>query len=234
MRRSWRRSPCGISRSPTRCRTRRSALLARAGSGRTAASARGSGRARASPLVDCPAPTPEGVEHTRPRTAMAGSQAQESRWTWAAHGKIRTEEETTHQEGYVPVVTRRELLEAGVHFGHQTRRWNPKMQRYLFGERSGIYIIDLEKSLEGIEETLRVRPRSRPSPRNDPVHRHEEAGPGGRGRAREPRGHAVREPSVARRDADQLHDHLAPARSACASCGRWSPRARWTTCPRRK
>ena len=53
----------------------------------------------------------------------------------------------------MPVVTRRELLEAGVHFGHQTRRWNPKMQRYLFGERSGIYIIDLEKSLAGIEET---------------------------------------------------------------------------------
>jgi small subunit ribosomal protein S2 len=53
----------------------------------------------------------------------------------------------------VPVVTRRELLEAGVHFGHQTRRWNPKMGRYLYGERSGIYIIDLEKSLEGIEET---------------------------------------------------------------------------------
>jgi small subunit ribosomal protein S2 len=52
----------------------------------------------------------------------------------------------------VPVVTRRELLEAGVHFGHQTRRWNPKMQRYLFGERSGIYIIDLEKSLAGLEE----------------------------------------------------------------------------------
>jgi len=52
----------------------------------------------------------------------------------------------------VPVVTRRELLEAGVHFGHQTRRWNPKMGRYLYGERSGIYIIDLEKSLSGIEE----------------------------------------------------------------------------------
>jgi small subunit ribosomal protein S2 len=52
----------------------------------------------------------------------------------------------------VPVVTRRELLEAGVHFGHQTRRWNPKMQRYLFGERSGIYIVDLEKSLAGLEE----------------------------------------------------------------------------------
>ncbi|MGE5227345.1 MAG: 30S ribosomal protein S2, partial [Planctomycetaceae bacterium] len=56
------------------------------------------------------------------------------------------------KESLVPVVTRRELLEAGVHFGHQTRRWNPKMQRYLFGERSGIYIIDLEKSLSGLEE----------------------------------------------------------------------------------
>ena len=52
----------------------------------------------------------------------------------------------------MPVVTRRELLEAGVHFGHQTRRWNPKMKRYLFGERSGIYIIDLEQSLSGLEE----------------------------------------------------------------------------------
>lgn len=50
------------------------------------------------------------------------------------------------------VVTRRELLEAGVHFGHQTRRWNPKMGRYLFGERAGIYIIDLEKTLVGLEE----------------------------------------------------------------------------------
>jgi small subunit ribosomal protein S2 len=53
----------------------------------------------------------------------------------------------------VPVVTRRELLEAGVHFGHQTRRWNPKMRRFIFGERSGIYIIDLEKSLQGVERS---------------------------------------------------------------------------------
>ena len=56
----------------------------------------------------------------------------------------------------MPVVTRRELLEAGVHFGHQTRRWNPKMRRYIFGERSGIYIIDLEKSLPGLERRPRV------------------------------------------------------------------------------
>jgi small subunit ribosomal protein S2 len=49
------------------------------------------------------------------------------------------------------VTTRRQLLEAGVHFGHQTRRWNPKMQRFIYGERSGIYIIDLEKTLQGLE-----------------------------------------------------------------------------------
>jgi small subunit ribosomal protein S2 len=52
----------------------------------------------------------------------------------------------------VSVVTMRELLEAGVHFGHQTRRWNPKMRRYIFGERGGIYIIDLTKTSELLEE----------------------------------------------------------------------------------
>jgi small subunit ribosomal protein S2 len=46
----------------------------------------------------------------------------------------------------------RELLEAGVHFGHQTRRWNPKMRRYIFAERGGIYIIDLQKTQELLEE----------------------------------------------------------------------------------
>ncbi len=49
------------------------------------------------------------------------------------------------------VVTLKELLEAGVHFGHQTRRWNPKMRRFIFTERNGIYIIDLLKTLNGIE-----------------------------------------------------------------------------------
>ena len=51
------------------------------------------------------------------------------------------------------VVTMRELLEAGVHFGHQTRRWDPKMRRYIFGERGGIYIIDLTKTQELLEES---------------------------------------------------------------------------------
>jgi small subunit ribosomal protein S2 len=50
-----------------------------------------------------------------------------------------------------PVVTMRQLLEAGVHFGHQTRRWNPKMKRFIHGERNGIYIIDLQQTLVRIE-----------------------------------------------------------------------------------
>jgi small subunit ribosomal protein S2 len=51
----------------------------------------------------------------------------------------------------MPVVTMRQLLEAGVHFGHQTRRWNPKMKRFIFTERNGIYILDLQQTMEGIE-----------------------------------------------------------------------------------
>jgi small subunit ribosomal protein S2 len=47
----------------------------------------------------------------------------------------------------------KELLEAGVHFGHQTRRWNPKMKKYIFIERNGIYIIDLQKTLKALQET---------------------------------------------------------------------------------
>ena len=49
------------------------------------------------------------------------------------------------------VVTMRQMLEAGVHFGHQTRKWNPKMKRFIFGERNGIYIIDLEQTLTRVE-----------------------------------------------------------------------------------
>ena len=54
------------------------------------------------------------------------------------------------------VVEMKALLEAGVHFGHQTRRWNPKMKKFIFIERNGIYIIDLQKTLRQIEEAYRV------------------------------------------------------------------------------
>ncbi|GGH63386.1 30S ribosomal protein S2 [Rothia aerolata] len=52
----------------------------------------------------------------------------------------------------MPVVTMRQLLDSGVHFGHQTRRWNPKMKRFIFTERNGIYIIDLQQSLAFIDQ----------------------------------------------------------------------------------
>ena len=59
-------------------------------------------------------------------------------------------------------VTMQELLEAGVHFGHQTRRWNPKMRRYIFGRRNGIYIIDLQKTMAMFDEAVEyVRQLSR-------------------------------------------------------------------------
>ena len=51
-------------------------------------------------------------------------------------------------------VTMKELLEAGVHFGHQTKRWNPKMKEYIFGQRNGIYIIDLQKTIRVFKDAL--------------------------------------------------------------------------------
>ena len=50
------------------------------------------------------------------------------------------------------VISMKQLLEAGVHFGHQTRRWNPKMKEYIFTERNGIYIIDLQKTVKKLDE----------------------------------------------------------------------------------
>jgi small subunit ribosomal protein S2 len=55
----------------------------------------------------------------------------------------------------LPAITMKELLEAGVHFGHQTKRWNPKMKEYIFGERNGIYIIDLQKTLKLFKDAAR-------------------------------------------------------------------------------
>ncbi len=54
------------------------------------------------------------------------------------------------------VISMKQLLEAGVHFGHQTRRWNPKMAEYIFAERNGIYIIDLQKTVKKVEEAYRA------------------------------------------------------------------------------
>ena len=60
---------------------------------------------------------------------------------------LSSAEAKTKEEKFMPVVSMKQLLEAGVHFGHQTRRWNPKMAQYIFTERNGIYIIDLQKTV---------------------------------------------------------------------------------------
>lgn len=61
-------------------------------------------------------------------------------------------EEKTREVHEMALISMKQLLEAGVHFGHQTRRWNPKMAEYIFTERNGIYIIDLQKTVKKVEE----------------------------------------------------------------------------------
>ncbi len=73
---------------------------------------------------------------------------------WFLHKLTAVEEKLKNKEDFTMsnVIAMKQLLEAGVHFGHQTRRWNPKMAEYIFTERNGIYIIDLQKTVKKIEE----------------------------------------------------------------------------------
>ena len=104
------------------------------------------------------------------------------------------------------VVTMRQLLESGVHFGHQTRRWNPKMKRFIFTERNGIYIIDLQQSLSFIDRAFEFV-------RETVAHGGTLLFVGTKRQAQEadlraghPRRHAVRQPALAGRHAHQLPD----------------------------
>ena len=76
------------------------------------------------------------------------------------------------------VVSMKQLLEAGVHFGHQTRRWNPKMATYIYTERNGIYIIDLQKTVKKLEEAYNFVRDLAANGQSIPVRRHQEAGAG--------------------------------------------------------
>ena len=110
------------------------------------------------------------------------------------------------------VVTMRQLLESGVHFGHQTRRWNPKMKRFIFTERNGIYIIDLQQSLSYIDRAYEFV-------KETVAHGGTIMFVGTKKQAQEaiaeqatPRRHALRQPALAGRHAHQLPDRLqAPA-----------------------
>ena len=74
------------------------------------------------------------------------------------------------------VISMKQLLEAGVHFGHQTRRWNPKMAPYIFTERNGIYIIDLQKTVKKIDEAYSFMMQAAATGKTDSLCRHEKAG----------------------------------------------------------
>ena len=101
----------------------------------------------------------------------------------------------------------KELLDAGVHFGHQTRRWNPKMKPFIFDARNGIHIIDLSKSLAQLEAACDFLHSDRGQRGQRPVRGHQEAGPGsgqGVGQVVRP---ALRDGALAGRHADQFqHD----------------------------
>ena len=90
------------------------------------------------------------------------------------------------------VVSMKQLLEAGVHFGHQTRRWNPKMAEYIYCERNGIYIIDLQKTVKKLEEAYNF---VRELAQNGQTL---------------PRRHVLCQCPLARRYAHQLQDHAHP------------------------
>ncbi|EPH95141.1 ribosomal protein S2 [Enterococcus faecalis 13-SD-W-01] len=70
---------------------------------------------------------------------------------WQAEDKKRKTNNQTGGNNKMAVISMKQLLEAGVHFGHQTRRWNPKMKKYIFTERNGIYIIDLQKTVKLVD-----------------------------------------------------------------------------------
>ncbi len=102
----------------------------------------------------------------------------------------------------------KELLEAGVHFGHQVKRWHPKMKKYIFGERNGIYIIDLQKTVKGLEEAYNFVKRRHHVRGARPFCRHKEAIAGRhKGRGTEI-GRFLCEPALARRHADKLLSQL--------------------------
>ena len=111
-------------------------------------------------------------------------------------------------------IAMKDLLEAGVHFGHQTKRWNPKMKEYIFGERNGIYIIDLGKTVKLFREAEEFVSQPRRRRPHDPVRRHQAPGPGRHRRRSAALRHVLRQRALARRPAHQLRDHSAQPRPA--------------------
>ena len=132
------------------------------------------------------------------------------------------------------VISMKQLLEAGVHFGHQTRRWNPKMAQYIFTERNGIYIIDLQKTVQQDRRSVRVRPRHRHAGQDDPVRRHEEAGAGIHRVRSEALQHVLCQQPLAGRHADQLPHHPDPYPPPERASTRWSSPVTFDLLPKKE
>ena len=118
----------------------------------------------------------------------------------------------------MPSISMKELLEAGVHFGHQTKRWNPKMKEYIFGERNGIYIVDLQKTLKLFKDAMRYVGEMAAARQDRSVRGHQTPGAGSRRRGSRPLLAVLREPALAGRTADQ-HDHGAEIHQALEGTG---------------
>src|SRR6266498_1354550 len=123
-------------------------------------------RSRREPYVLCYRPPGPGFSRATTHACLRDSNGARSRmWSGSGHPATprtrrpwdagQAEAKPDRPERItLAVVTMRQLLETSVHFGHQTQRWNPKMKRYIYGERNGIYIIDLQKTMESIESTF--------------------------------------------------------------------------------
>ena len=173
---------------------------------------------------------PEPTRTTRPRHTAWSTHADRSDRDGAgrAHSPPAPGDEVrggmNRQEvATVPSVSMRQLLEAGVHFGHQTRRWNPKMKPFIFAERNGIHIIDLAQTVQRLDVALEFVRET--VARGDQVLfvGHQEAGPGAGRPGGGPRQPAVRQQALARRHAHQLRDHQ-EAHRACSSSSRHASR----------
>ena len=106
----------------------------------------------------------------------------------------------------LPDFSMRQLLEAGVHFGHQTHRWNPKMAPYIFGARNNIHIIDLSQTVPLLHQALKLVSDTVAERRPRAVRRHQAPGFGHRCRCCQAFGPVLCQLPLARRHADQLED----------------------------
>ena len=114
----------------------------------------------------------------------------------------------------IPIYTMRQLLEAGVHFGHHTRRWNPEMAPYIFGVRNGVHIIDLEQTVPMLHRALQAMRDVAAGGRPRALRRHQAPGAGADRRGGQALRPVLRQSPLARRHAHQLQDHLAVDQAA--------------------